>query len=378
MKRRAFLTAASEALTYAGAAGVTGTAHAAGTVAAAGPAAAASGRVAETEAPIDPDWPIIDAHHHLWDYPARGGAPPSRYLLDDLLADINASGHRITHTVFIECMTTYRAAGPADLRSLGETEFVNGIAAMSASGNYGPCRVADGIVAFVDLRLGDAVEPLLEAHRASAGARLKGVRNSAAWDSYPVMGIELNRERLEWLTGPRFHTGVARLAAHDLAFETWVFHTQLPQVTALASAVPQASIVLGHVGTPIGVGPYRADPRATFDHWKRDLLDLAKRPNVFVKLGGLGMAFVSPELAARKPAAGSAEIAEAWRPYIETCIEAFGPQRCMFESNFPPDGASCSYGTLWNVFKRLTQSYSRDERTALFSGTAARVFRLTA
>jgi len=329
------------------------------------------------EAPIDPAWPIIDAHHHLWDFPARGTNPPNRYQLAEVLADIDSGGHHITQTVFVECMTTYRADGPPELRSLGETEFANGIAAQSASGTHGSCRVAAGIVAFVDLRRGDLVQPVLEAHLAAAGGRLKGIRNATAWDAYPVMGMALDRSRFEWLTEPGMRVGVAAVAAHDLAFETFVFHPQIPQVAELAAAVPQATIVLGHCGTPIGVGPYAVNPQATFADWKRNLLELARRPNVFVKLGGLGMSWVNPALAARQPHASSAEIAEVWRPVIETCIEAFGPTRCLFESNFPPDRSVCSYGTVWNAFKRLTAGYSVDERTALFSGTAARVFRLT-
>jgi predicted TIM-barrel fold metal-dependent hydrolase len=360
MNRRSFLGGGLEALAMAGTSSAAASASAA-------PAA---------EEPIDPSWPIIDAHHHLWDFPARGGNPPRRFMLSDLLKEIDAGGHHITQTVAVECMSTYRADGPPELRSLGETEFVTGIAAQSASGNYGPCRVAAGFVGFVDLRLGEAAKPVLEAHVAAAGGRLKGIRNATAWDPYPVMGMALDRARFEWLTGPSIRAGVAALAAYDLAFETWVFHTQIPQVADLAAAVPKTTIVLGHCGTPVGVGPSADDPRATFASWKRNLVELARRPNVVVKLGGLGMRWVSPALAARTPQAGSAEIAAAWRPVIETCIEAFGPQRCLFESNFPPDGAVCSYGTMWNALKRLASGYSADERTALFSGTASRVFRL--
>jgi predicted TIM-barrel fold metal-dependent hydrolase len=297
-------------------------------------------------------------------------------LLPEFLADVAAGGHNITDTVFVETKSMYRAGGPLEMRALGETEFANGMAAMSASGQFGPCRVASGIIAFVDLRLGDAAQPLLEAHLGAAKTRLKGVRNSAAWDEYAVMGIKADPAREQWLAEPGMRRGVALLAAHGLVFETWIFHPQIPQLAALAAAVPDTTIILGHVGTPIGVGPYASQPQQTFDNWKANIRDLARRPNVVIKLGGLGMAFVSPALAARKPEASSAEIAQAWRPCIETCIEAFGVDRCMFESNFPPDAASCSYRTLWNAFKRIAAGYSASERTALFSGTARRVLRL--
>jgi predicted TIM-barrel fold metal-dependent hydrolase len=367
MNRRSFLSAGLETVAVSGA------------LANAAPAGedGQSGKGEPTvESPIDPGLPIIDAHHHVYDYPALAGRPASRFLLDELLADIAAGGHHITQTVCVETMAMYRASGPVALRSLGETEFINGIAAMSASGNFGPCRVAAGIVSNVDLRLGDAARPVLEAHLAAAGNRLKGVRNSGAWDVYPVMGFALDPARAGWLLGRDFRRGVALLAAQDLAFETWVFHTQIPQVTDLAAAMPDTRIVLSHLGTPIGVGPYADHPEQTFADWKRNLIELAKRPNVSVKLGGLGMAFVSPALAARRPPAGSAEIAERWRPFVEVCIEHFGAERCMFESNYPPDSATCSYGTLWNVFKRIAAGCSAAEKAALFSGTAARVYRL--
>lgn len=367
MNRRGFITASAELAAAVGSASA---------ALAAGADVSLKSEVSFAEAPIDPDWPIIDAHHHLWDHPAGRGNPPDRYLLPEFLADVGASGHHITQTVFVDCMTMYRDSGPVEMRSLGETEFVNGLAAMSASGGYGPCRVAAGIVAFVDLRLGDASKPVLEAHIAAAGGRMKGVRNSAAWDAYPVMGMQLGHERAEWLGRESLRTGLAILAAHDLAFETWIFHTQIPQVTELAAAVPQARIVLDHIGTPLAVGPYAGKTKETFGLWRRNLVDLARCQNVYVKLGGLGMKFASPELIGRKPQASSAEIAKIWRPYIENCIELFGPERCMFESNFPPDAASCSYGTLWNVFKLLSAGYSPSERTALFSGTATRVYRL--
>lgn len=325
---------------------------------------------------LDPGLPIVDAHHHLWSRRSANADPRDEYLLTQFLAEIDASGHAVTDTICVETKQMYRAGAAPELASLGETEFMNGIAAMSASGGFGPRRIASGIVAFIDLRLGEAMRPLLDAHLGAAKSRLKGIRNSGAWDAYPVMGVALDPARARWLDEPGVPRSLRILAAHDLVFESWLLHPQIPRFAALAGAVPEATLVLDHVGTPLSTGPYAADPRRSFDDWHRNIRELARRPNVFVKLGGLGMAFVSPALAARTPQAGSEEIARAWKPVIEACIEAFGPERCMFESNFPPDAASCSYRILWNAFKRIAAGYSASERTALFSGTAKRLYRL--
>lgn len=321
------------------------------------------------EAILEPALPIIDPHHHLWDHPGE------RYLFDDLRQDIG-SGHDIRATVFIQCGAMLRATGPEAERSLGETEFVNGVAAMSASGGYGPARICDGIVGMVDLTLGDAVAPLLEAHCAVAGRRFKGVRNRTAWHVSPEVRSNLVTPPPGPLALPGFADGVRVLARMGLTLDVWAYHPQMPQVIELAKAVPEATIVLNHVGGPLGVGPFAGQRDAVFAGWKRDILALAALPNVVVKLGGLAMQVGGFDFHLADQPPGSAELAEAWRPYVETCITAFGVERCMFESNFPVDKGMCSYAVLWNAFKRLASGASDAEKAALFAGTAARVYRL--
>jgi L-fuconolactonase len=318
---------------------------------------------------IEPALPIIDPHHHLWDQPGE------RYLLDDLLRD-TGSGHDVRATVFVQCGAMYRAGGPEDRRPLGETEFVTGVAAQSASGIHGPTRACAGIVGMVDLTLGDRVAPLLEAHLAVAGERFRGVRNRTAWHPAPEVRSNLSSPPPGPLAHPGFRDGAKRLAGFGLALDVWAYHTQLAQVVELARTVPELTVVVDHVGGPIGVGPFAGRRAEVFAEWRRDMLALAACPNTVVKLGGLAMQVGGFDFHLRDRPPTSAELAEAWRPHVETCIEAFGPARCMFESNFPVDKGMCGYAVLWNAFKRLAAGASAEEKTALFSGTAVRVYRL--
>jgi L-fuconolactonase len=335
---------------------------------------------------LDPEIPIIDAHHHLWDrrsHPDSGdGDHPAlaaiatrrRYLLDEFLADIE-DGHNIVATVFVECGAFYRAGEIAARQPLGETEFANGVGAMSASGLYGPARVCAGIVGKVDLSLGDAAAALLETHSAIAGPRFKGVRNSGAYDADPSVMGALNRPE-HYYASPNFRTGFRHLAQMGLTFDAWVIEPQLPDVIDLARAFPDTVIVLDHVGTPPGLGRYRGTHAERFDIWRANILALARCPNVSIKIGGLGMGFCNFPSFRSDPPASSAQLAAEWRPYIETSIEAFGVGRAMFESNFPVDMGSASYGTLWNAFKRSVAGASTDEKAALFAGTAAAIYRV--
>ncbi|MBR0676408.1 amidohydrolase family protein [Roseomonas alkaliterrae] len=321
------------------------------------------------EDPIEPALPIVDPHHHLWD---REG---ERYLLDDLLQD-TSTGHAVRATVFVQCGAMYRASGPEEERSLGETEFINGIAAASASGAYGPVRACTGIVGFVDLTLGDRVTPLLEAHLATARARFRGVRNRTAWHPSPAIRSNLLGPPPGPLEDPRFVEGARRLAGLGLVLDVWAYQTQLPLVAALARAVPELTVVVNHCGGPLGVGPFAGRREEGFAAWRREVLALAALPNTLMKLGGLAMEVGGHDFHLRDLPPTSAELASAWRPVIQTLIEAFGAQRCMFESNFPVDKGMCSYGVLWNAFKRLAAGAGEEERTALFSGTATRIYRL--
>ena len=270
----------------------------------------------------------------------------------------------------------YRADAPPEMRSVGETEFVNGIAAMSASGIYGPTRACAGIVGFADLSLGERVRDIFEAHLAAGGNRFRGIRHIVAWDasediprSYPNPPEGLLRDAV-------FRRGFAQLAPLGLTFDAWLYHPQLPELLDLARAFPGTTIVLDHAGGPLGIGPYRQRHAEVFDRWKRAITDLAHCPNTVVKLGGLGMRTGMFDFHARATPPSSVALAAAWRPYVETCIEAFGPARCMFESNYPVDGVTCSYAVLWNAFKRLASGASAAEKVALFEDTARRVYRL--
>ncbi|MEO3473703.1 amidohydrolase family protein [Roseomonas sp. CAU 1739] len=321
------------------------------------------------EEPLDPALPIVDPHHHLWDREAEC------YLLDDLLRD-TAEGHDVRATVFIQCGAMYRASGPEEARSLGETEFVNGIAAASASGTYGPVRACAGIIGFVDLTLGDRVAPLLEAHVATASARFRGVRNRTAWHPSPAVRSNLLGPPPGPLEDPRFVDGARRLAAHGLVLDIWAYQTQLPLVAAVARAVPDLTVVVNHCGGPLGVGPYAGRREEGFAEWRREVLALAALPNTVMKLGGLAMEVGGHDFHLRELPPGSVELEQAWRPVVHTLIEAYGAGRCMFESNFPVDKGMCGYGVLWNAFKRLAAGAGEAERAALFVGTATRVYRL--
>lgn len=343
---------------------------------------------AQIETILDPDLPIIDPHHHLWDRPAgflEALPPPKhgfehiirrtpRYLLDELLADLK-SGHNVIATVYMECGAMYRADAPPALRPVGETEFVNGIAAMSASGLYGDVRACAGIVGHADCNLGAAVEEVLQAHLAASG-RFRGIRQSASYDPDPGVLGPLARIGGGLYLSPQFREGFAQLAPLGLSFDAWMLEPQLPDLIDLAGAFPDTQIVLDHVGTPLGLASYAGRREERFDLWRENVRALAALPNVAVKVGGLAMPFPGFPSFMSNPPTPAAQLAHEWKPYVETCIESFGVDRCMFESNFPVDLGSCSYATLWNAFKILAAGYSDAEKTALFSGTARRIYHL--
>jgi predicted TIM-barrel fold metal-dependent hydrolase len=343
------------------------------------------------EAILEPDLPIIDPHHHLWDRRAFGdptgpvkhgfehvGRLAPRYMFEELLADAE-SGHNVIATVFVDCGAFYRADGPEAYKSVGETEFVNGVAARSASGVYGPFRACAGIVSNVGLEAnGAGAKAVLEAHIAAGNGRFRGIRNGAAYDPDPgVLGPLAGRAQPGLYRSSRFREGFATLAPLGLSFDAWLLEPQLPDVIDLARAFPGTPIVLDHVGTPLGLSSYKGTLPERFNGWRDNIRELAKSPNVMVKLGGLAMVFPGLNGFMADPPFTSQQHAAEWKPYIETCIEAFTPYRCMFESNFPVDLCGATYPVLWNAFKRLAAGYSADEKTALFSGSAAKFYRLT-
>jgi L-fuconolactonase len=318
-----------------------------------------------TEEIIEPDLPIIDPHHHMW---IRDG---NTYLLPELLADVY-SGHNVIATVFEECNAMYRKTGPREEASLGETEFVTGIAAMGASGTFGASKICARMVGNVSLMLGSKARGLLERHMIASGGRFAAIRHSTAWHAAihkvaPVPGM---------LGNSTFRAGYQGLNDLGLAFDAWVYHTQLDEVSDLADASPDTTIVLNHVGSPILGGPF-ADKRAeVFTDWKAGMTRLAQRPNVTVKLGALPIRLPG-STASRDMPPSSEEIATAWGPWMKTCIELFGADRCMFESNFPVQKRWSSFAVTWNGFKRIATGASADEKKALFAGTAARVYGVT-
>jgi L-fuconolactonase len=320
---------------------------------------------------LEPDLVIVDPHHHLWDFPQH------RYLLNELLSD-TGSGHKIESTVFIECTACYRGDGPEEMKPVGEVEFVNGIAAMSASGGYGATRVAAGIVGTADLTVGAKVEEVLRAQIKVAGGRFKGIRYAAGWeDKTPeVHNSHTNPPPHLYRDHKKFREGFAVLKTLGLTFDAWLYHPQLADVTDLARAFPEQPIVMDHCGGPLGVGFYAGRRDEIFQQWRKDIRELAGCQNVLMKLGGIGMRVNGFEFHKRDKPPASQELADAWRPYIETCIEAFGAKRCMFESNFPVDKISGSYALYWNAFKRLAAGASAEDKAQLFRETAKRFYGL--
>jgi predicted TIM-barrel fold metal-dependent hydrolase len=338
-----------------------------------------------TEAILEPDLPIIDPHHHLWDlrplltvfpephHPFIAAIARSPYYtFNELHADAT-SGHNVIATVFMECGAFYRAGASDAMKVLGETEYVNGVAAQSASGLYGDLRLCDAIIGHVDLRLGDGARDVLEAQMALT-SRFKGIRHQGAWNADPdVLGPPFHAPEGLYFD-PAFRQGFAHLAPLGLTFDAWVLEPQLGDVLDLARAFPDQKIVLDHCGTPLGMASYHGKLHERFDIWRSAIRELASCPNVSVKLGGLAMSFAGMPDHGPEAGLSSEVLAAMWRPYIETCIEAFGPERAMFESNYPVDKWGASYAVLWNAFKRLTHGASADEKRALYAGTAARFY----
>ena len=316
---------------------------------------------------IEPDLRICDSHHHLWDY------PDSRYLVEEFLGDL-AGGHQVSSTVYVECRHGWRDQGPEAMRPVGETAYVDGLTKTSLV-DVDATRVAAGIVGFADLALGAAVEPVLSAHL-DASDRFRGIRHMSAWDASERIHNAQTDPPQDLLKSSKFRQGFACLSDLGLSFDAWVYHPQIPEVTDLAKAFPDTMIVLNHVGGPLGIGTYANRREEIFGIWRRHMAELSECPNVCVKLGGLTMSMSGFGWHKREILPASSELAQAMEPYYQSCIESFGPQRCMFESNFPVDRVSCSYTVLWNAFKRIACNFSATERAALFHDTAVRVYKL--
>ena len=323
------------------------------------------------ESTLEPEIPICDPHHHFWDLRPLS-IPYQRYLLHELIADID-SGHAVRSTVFVEARSMYRADGPEQMRPVGEVEFVQGLASASASGLYGSSRAASAIVGRADLKLGEGVAVVLEALQAASPNRFKGIRHNVTWSPDPALE---NRESEGILANNTFRAGAQVLARQGLSLDTMLSFPQLPELADFARTVPDLPIILNHIGGVSRVGIYANQDDEVIAAWRRGIAAVAECPNVTVKLGGLGMPRLGFGRHARTVPIGSEELAESMSPWISYCIEQFGPARCMFESNFPPDKVSYSYNVMYNAFKRLTQDYSASERAAMFHDNAARVYRI--
>ena len=320
-----------------------------------------------TEPIIDPHQAIIDPHHHLW---AR---ETQTYMTSEAVADFG-SGHRVVATVFVECWSGYRTAGPVHLRCVGETEFVARVAEPVQIGRFS-CDFVAGIVGHADLTSSDVLDEVLAAHIEAANGRFRGIRHAVSFDATGTIPA-VRKSAPGLLIDPVFQRGVARLAHHALSFDAWLYQPQLDELVACARAAPDTIIVLNHLGGPLTIGAYASRSDELSSDWTRSMTALAQCPNVVVKLGGLGMTTAGHGLHARQSPPTSEIMAAAYRAQVQTAIDLFGPDRCMFESNFPVDKISGSYAVLWNAFKRLAAGYSTDERDSLFRLTAARVYRL--
>ena len=310
---------------------------------------------------VEPDLPLVDAHHHLW---VRGDEP---YLLREYVEDLN-TGHNVVATVFAECHSMYRQHGPAALRPVGESEFVAGMAAMSDSGVFGPTKICRAMIGSIDVRLGADVEPVVEAHETASGGRFRGVRVSAAYHE----GVYSPCDDPNLLADDEVRKAIGVLQDRGHVLDVWVYHSQLEELAELAAAFDDLPIIANHTGVPVLGGPYRGRLDAAFQEWHEGMAVLAARPNVVMKLGGLPLR--AKDSSTEGAPATSDDIVRAWERWIDASVELFGPDRCFFETNFPVHKKWCSYPVLWNAFKKLSANYSPDERTALLSATAARVY----
>lgn len=316
---------------------------------------------------VEPELKIVDPHHHVWDMPGN------RYLFDELMADFQ-SGHRVVASVHVQCHSMYRAGGPEEMRPVGETEFINGVAAQSASGAYGPAKVCAGIIGTFDLMLGSRAEPVLEAHIRAGGGRFRGIRPTTAWHESPEVRALDIRPRI--LMHAEARNAIACIERLNLSLDLWLFFTQLGEALDVCRTFPGLRVIINHAGGPVGIGPYEGQRDAVFGEWRKKIEALARCPNVVIKLGGLAMRYGGFHFN-KLPAPPSSDLlVEKWTPYVEACIDSFGPARCMFESNFPVDRGMCNYHVLWNAFKKMTQHYSPEERESLFSKTAADTYGL--
>ena len=324
------------------------------------------------EAAIDPERPIVDPHHHLWGERQWSGLM-SAYLAPQLLEDMTGS-HNVVQSVFVDCISNYDSEREPHMQPVGETAFVAGQADYTDS--LGGPTIA-GIVSHADLLRGEVVEEVLAAHDEAGGGRFRGIRHATGWDPSDEIHDSHHGPFEHMMAAPEFRSGAGTLARMGFSFDAWLFHPQLPELAALARAVPELTIVLNHLGAPLAIGPYgRAREEARAD-WRASMRLVAACPNVVLKVGGIGMdVYFATGWAAADVPPSSEEVAEYWGDDVRFCIDTFGPDRCMFESNFPVDRQALTYPVLWNALQIMAAGYNDAEQDALFSGTATRAYRL--
>lgn len=316
---------------------------------------------------LAPEQVICDPHHHLW------GHAGDVYFAAELAEDIG-DGHKVEKTIYVECGSDYRQSGPSELAPVGETEFV--VNQDQQLKDIVGHSVIQGIIGFADLKLGRGVQAVLDAHKEAAEGRFVGVRHALACDPSPKIEDHNTNPPADLMSNPQFIEGLRTLGQEDLTFDAWLYHPQLDLLAQLAAKVPDTTVVCDHLGAPIGIGPYAGRREEIFDHCRSALSALAQCPNSRLKLGGIGMPLYGNGWHRLPQPPDSKTIAAGWQDHIRWCIDTFGPERVMFESNFPPDGRSCSYRTLWNAFKRIAEPYSAAERQLMFHDTAIAVYRL--
>ena len=325
------------------------------------------------EDPILPNFPIIDPHHHLWDVGF------GRYYIEELLEDINSSGHNIEATVYIMSSSNtkiYAKDGLEEFKPLTEIEFATSEGKRADHIPDNKVKVNASIVGSLDLTFGSKLEPVLEKAINISEGRLKGIRMLLASHSDPRISSGAVKSDLGLMLHPNFIDGAKCIQNADLSLDFWIYHTQLNEMEKIARALPDLTIILNHVGGPIHLGEYEGKQAVTHREWRSAMIRLSRIPNINVKLGGLGMAVNGAKFHNDKIPPNSVQLSDVWKPWIYETIDMFGFDRCMFESNFPVDKGSCSYGTLWNAFKILATDMSDDEKKKLFSKNAARIYKI--
>jgi predicted TIM-barrel fold metal-dependent hydrolase len=318
---------------------------------------------------LDPEIPIVDAHHHLYD---RSG---TRYLLDEYLEDARL-GHQIVASIYMESRAFMRTQGPTVLRSLGEVEFANGVADDCVDGERG-ARVCAGIVGYAEMTAGEAIGELLDSAIALAPNRFRGVREVTHEHANPApFALMMNPPAPGIMRTREFKAALRELSLRNLTFDVSIFHEQIPAFAAIADEFPYLTFVLNHLGVPLGMDTTSKELEAVFQSWYKLIAFAAYRPNIVCKIGGLGLPFCGLGFDRREDVIGFEALSVAWKPFVERTIEVFGANRCMFESNFPVDGKSCGFVPLWNAFKNIVRNYTKDEKAYLFHRTAITTYRL--